>query len=243
MPNTRLSYRFPLLMATALAHICQAETLTSWRRGEEPRRRPIRSNLWIANPPTTEAKMITPWLFDIFNYPWSPDAAKFDIEGCQDFFDWHLESWELAERAGFEGVFFSEHHYTPYALSPSPNLLIAAIAQRTRRLKLGVMANIVPMHNPRRLAEEFAMLDYLTHGRLEIGLGRGVDEHEFAREGIPLEETRPRFQEGLRLIEEMLSKPVFTHTGKYSNFEEETSVWPQPKQPMSDRPPVWITAL
>ena len=82
--------------------------------------------------------MITPWLFDIFNYPWSPDAAKFDIEGCQDFFDWHLESWELAERAGFEGVFFSEHHYTPYALSPSPNLLIAAIAQRTRRLKLGV---------------------------------------------------------------------------------------------------------
>ncbi|HEX2028765.1 MAG TPA: LLM class flavin-dependent oxidoreductase [Nitriliruptorales bacterium] len=186
--------------------------------------------------------MVTPWLFDVFNYPWSPDATKFDTEATQDLFDWHLESWELAERAGFEGVFFSEHHYTPYALSPSPNLLVAAIAQRTQRLKLGVMANIVPMHNPRRLAEEFAMLDYLTHGRLEIGLGRGVDEREFSREGIPLAETRPRFQEGLRLIEEMLSKPVFTHTGKYANFEE-TSLWPQPRQPMSNRPPIWITAL
>ncbi|WP_329406890.1 LLM class flavin-dependent oxidoreductase [Nocardia vinacea] len=186
--------------------------------------------------------MITPWLFDIFNYPWSTDAAKFDTEATQDLYDWHLDSWELAERAGFEGVFFSEHHYTPYALSPSPNLLIAAIAQRTQRLKLGVMANIVPMHNPRRLAEEFAMLDYLTHGRLEIGLGRGVDEREFAREGIPLRETRPRFQEGLRLIEEALSKPVFTHSGEYAKFEE-TSLWPQPRQSMSERSPIWITAL
>ncbi|MFF3380667.1 LLM class flavin-dependent oxidoreductase [Streptomyces sp. NPDC002680] len=186
--------------------------------------------------------MIKPWLFDNFNYPWSPDPTKFDTEATQDLFDWHLDAWELAERVGFEGVFFSEHHYTPYALSPSANLLVAALAQRTQRLKLGVMANILPMHNPRRLAEEYAMLDYLTHGRLEIGLGRGVDEREFEREGIPLKETRARFQDGLRLIEEMLSKPVFTHTGEYSNFAE-TSMWPQPRQSMSERPPIWVTAL
>lgn len=62
--------------------------------------------------------MITPWLFDIFNYPWSTDARKFDTEGCQDLYDWHFDSWVLAEEAGFEGIFFSEHHYTPYSVSP-----------------------------------------------------------------------------------------------------------------------------
>jgi alkanesulfonate monooxygenase SsuD/methylene tetrahydromethanopterin reductase-like flavin-dependent oxidoreductase (luciferase family) len=96
------------------------------------------------------------------------------------------------------------------------------------------------MHNPRRLAEEFAMLDYLTHGRLEIGLGRGIDVHEFEREGIPMDETRPRFEEGLALMESMLRDPIFRHEGRYAHFEE-TSMWPQPLSAV--RPPIWITAL
>ncbi|WP_329024216.1 LLM class flavin-dependent oxidoreductase [Streptomyces sp. NBC_00690] len=182
--------------------------------------------------------MITPWLFDIFNYPWSTDARKFDTEGCQDLYDWHFDSWVLAEEAGFEGIFFSEHHYTPYSVSPSPNLLVAALAKRTSRMRLGVMANIVPMHNPRRLAEEFAMLDYLTNGRLEVGLGRGIDEREYAREGIPMEETRPRFEEGLKLIEKMTADAVFTHSGKYADFQQ-TSMWPQA---LPGRSAPWITA-
>ncbi|MEW2165625.1 LLM class flavin-dependent oxidoreductase [Streptomyces sp. NPDC007084] len=183
--------------------------------------------------------MITPWLFDIFNYPWSTDAKQFDAAACQELYDWHFESWVLAEEAGFEGTFFSEHHYTPYSVSPSPNLLVAALARRTSRMRLGVMANIVPMHNPRRLAEEFAMLDYLTNGRLEIGLGRGIDEREFAREGIPMDETRPRFEDGLKLIHEMSAEPVFTHSSPYASFEK-TSMWPQAR-PGRSKP--WITAL
>ncbi len=184
--------------------------------------------------------MVKTWLFDIFNYPASGDPRVFDHEGCQRLYDWHMESWIAAERAGFEGLFFSEHHYTPYSVSPSPNLLVAAVAQRTNRMKLGVMANIMAMHNPRRLAEEAAMLDYLSHGRIELGLGRGIDEREFSREGIPMEESRPRFEEGLQLMRSMLQDPVFTHEGTYATFAEPTSMWPQAR-PRPFNP--WIVTL
>lgn len=184
--------------------------------------------------------MITPWLFDIFNYPFEADPSKVDTQAIQDLYDWHLESWEVADQVGFEGLFFSEHHFTPYSVSPSPNLLVAAAAQRTKNLRLGVMGNIVPLHNPRRLAEEYAMLDYLSDGRLEIGVGRGIDEKEFGREGIPMAETRPRFEEGLSLIESMLYNPVFTHTGTYANYAP-TTLWPAPRT--RDRRRFWITAL
>lgn len=185
--------------------------------------------------------MVKSWLFDIFNYPYEPTAEGFDPQLCQEVYDWHLESWELAEKVGFEGIMFSEHHYTAYNLSPSPNLLIAATAQRTKRVKLGVMINILPMHNPRRVAEECAMLDYLTHGRLEIGVGRGVDQKEFKREGIPMEEVRPRFEEGIDFMMKALENKVFTHKGHYLNFEEETTLWPQPLSRPIKRP--WVSAL
>lgn len=184
--------------------------------------------------------MVKTWLFDIFNYPGSGDTRVFDHEGCQDLFDWHMDAWIAAEEAGFEGLFFSEHHFTPYSVSPSPNLLVAATAQRTSRMRLGVMANIMAMHNPRRLAEEAAMLDYLTHGRLELGLGRGIDEREFSREGIPMEESRPRFEEGLALMRTMLQEPVFTHKGTYANYAEPTALWPQAR-PREFNP--WIVTL
>jgi alkanesulfonate monooxygenase SsuD/methylene tetrahydromethanopterin reductase-like flavin-dependent oxidoreductase (luciferase family) len=179
--------------------------------------------------------MVKSWLFDIFNYSYVPTVEGFDPHKCQELYDWHLDSWELAEKAGFEGIMFSEHHYTAYNLSPSPNLLIAAIAQRTKRIRLGVMINILPMHNPRRLAEEFAMLDYLTHGRHEIGVGRGVDQKEYLREGIPMEEVRPRFEQGLDFIMKALNQKVFVHNG------QETSLWPQPLKTPVKRP--WISAL
>jgi alkanesulfonate monooxygenase SsuD/methylene tetrahydromethanopterin reductase-like flavin-dependent oxidoreductase (luciferase family) len=179
--------------------------------------------------------MVKSWLFDIFNYPYVPTAEGFDPQKCQELYDWHLESWELAEKVGFEGIMFSEHHYTAYNLSPSPHLLIAAIAQRTKRIRLGVMINILPMHNPRRLAEECAMLDYLTHGRLEIGVGRGVDQKEYLREGIPMEEVRPRFEDGLDFMMKALNQKVFVKNGY------ETSLWPQPLKRPVDRP--WISAL
>ena len=183
--------------------------------------------------------MAKSWVFEIFSYPYDPDPEKFDPQLCKDLYDWKLESWVASEGFGFDGVLFSEHHFTPYSISPSPNLLVATLAQRTSTLRVGVMANITAFHNPRRLAEEAAMLDYLTDGRLEWGLGRGVDEPEFLREGIKMEETRDRFEESVALMQAAWSNPVFTHKGQYYNYDS-VSLWPRPMRPVL---PIWVTAL
>ncbi|MBW0088000.1 LLM class flavin-dependent oxidoreductase [Pseudonocardia sp. KRD-184] len=184
--------------------------------------------------------MVKTWIFDIFNYPHDPRPEMFDPAKCAELYDWHLESWLRADEQAFDGIFFSEHHFTAYNVSPSPNLLVATVARLTKRIRLGVMANIVPFHDPRRLAEEAAMLDYLTGGRLEVGLGRGVDEQEFLRQGIPMEDTRPRFEEGMELIHTAWHNPVFSHHGRFWNYDDVT-IWPRPLQ--QPNPPVWITAL
>ena len=107
--------------------------------------------------------MIKPWIFEFFaTYDDQPD---FDAERAADAFAWHLDLWTRAEDIGFEGIFFSEHHFAAGRLSPSPNLLIAAVAQRTKRLRLGVMGMVLPLYEPWRAAEEVSMLDYLSSGR------------------------------------------------------------------------------
>src|SRR5205807_6436204 len=102
------------------------------------------------------------------------------------------------------------------------------------------MANIVPFHQPLRLAEEIAMLDLLTHGRLECGLGRGVDEQEFLRMKMPYEDARPRFEEGLELMLKAWTQPEFSHAGRFYHVES-ASMYPRPIQ--QPHPPVWITSL
>src|SRR5713101_2072015 len=111
-----------------------------------------------------------------------------------------LEQMVLAEELGFDAVYFAEHHFSDYSVIPSPNLLLAALSQRTRRLRIGTLVNVLPFHNPVRLAEEVAMLDALSGGRFEFGIGRGVQRHEFRGMSVPMEESRERFQETLEII-------------------------------------------
>ena len=116
--------------------------------------------------------MIRPWVFEFFPTP--PEMnVKFDPAVSQRYFDSYLDLWASAEPAGFDGIFFSEHHFGN-AYSPSPNLIIAQMALRTKALRLGVMGMVVPYHQPWRLAEEIGMLDHLTGGRLEIGTAAGI---------------------------------------------------------------------
>src|SRR5246127_2948181 len=86
----------------------------------------------------------------------------------------HLEAWEELDRLGYDGVGFNEHHCSPYGLMNSPNLLAAAAAQRTKRLKLLIYGNLLPLHEPLRLAEELSMLDCMSQGRLISGFARGI---------------------------------------------------------------------
>jgi alkanesulfonate monooxygenase SsuD/methylene tetrahydromethanopterin reductase-like flavin-dependent oxidoreductase (luciferase family) len=184
--------------------------------------------------------MIKPWIFEFFTGFQRLGAQQFDPAGCAADFAWYLNHWIRAEEAGFEGIFFSEHHFVPGRFSPSPNLLIAAMASRTRTLRLGTMGNVVPLYEPWRLAEEYAMLDQLSGGRLEIGLASGSGPREHLAVGISAEEVRARFNEALDVIDAALTMPFFTHRGRFWSFEN-LSVVPRPLQ--QPAPPRWMTGI
>lgn len=179
-------------------------------------------------------------LFDLVHWPGGTEVAEFDPQRAAEVYDAHLEEWVRAEQLGFDGVFLGEHHFTAYSITPSPNLMVAALSQRTHRMRIGVMVNVLPFHEPLRLAEEAAMLDLLTHGRLEFGLGRGVDEQEFLRMRMPYPEARPRFEEGLDLILRLWSEEAVEHEGRFFKLGR-APLFPRPLQ--KPHPPIWITAL
>ncbi|MCC7461780.1 MAG: LLM class flavin-dependent oxidoreductase [Gammaproteobacteria bacterium] len=186
------------------------------------------------------AVMIRPWVFEFTNNPGPIEPERFDPAACAAEFAWYLELWASFEEIGFEGLFFSEHHFAFRSLSPSPNLLIAATAARTRRLRLGTMGNVVPFYEPWRLAEEYAMLDQLSGWRLEIGLASGVGPREFRAVGMKEEEMRPRYTEALDIIEQALTAPRVTHHGRFWHFDGLTIALRPLQRPAPRR---WMTGL
>lgn len=181
--------------------------------------------------------MIKPWVFEFF--PELTDASgKADPAAVTKHFQAYLDLWARDEALGFEGIFFSEHHFGN-AYSPSPNLLIAAAAGRTKTLRLGVMGLVVPYYTPWRMFEEIAMLDHLTDGRLEIGTAVGIPQ-EIARVGMTMEEARERNDEAMEILDKLLSEEEVTFNGKYSKFEKLRPL-PRPRQQPS--PPKWTTVV
>lgn len=181
--------------------------------------------------------MIRPWIFELFPNPGRPDSFLSPAAVCE-YFHALLGLWANAEEMGFEGIFFSEHHFGP-GFSPSPNLLIANLAARTRTLRLGVMGVVVPFYEPWRVFEEIAMLDHLTAGRLEIGTATGVPQ-ETARIGLSFEEATARYLEALEILDAALERPVISHHGRFWNFDNLRLV-PRPLQ--QPWPPKWTTVV
>jgi alkanesulfonate monooxygenase SsuD/methylene tetrahydromethanopterin reductase-like flavin-dependent oxidoreductase (luciferase family) len=183
--------------------------------------------------------MIKSWAFEFFH-------AAHDLRNDQEdypqklieYFNFYLDLWAEAEPLGFDGLFLSEHHFG-LGFSPSPNLLLPLIAQRTKTLRLGVMGMVVPYHNAWRLVEEVGMLDVLTGGRLEVGTSAGIPS-EFARIGMSTEEARARYDEALQIMDAGLRENVISHQGKFWNFENLTLV-PRPIQ--RPGPPMWTTVI
>ncbi len=175
--------------------------------------------------------MIRPWIFEFFPTYGLSEA---------DAFAWHLDLWPRLEDIGFEGIFFSEHHFGPGRMTPSPNLLIAAVATRTKTLRLGAMGMVLPLYEPWRVAEEIGMLDHLTGGRLEMGFSSGAGPMETRAVGMPPDEVRPRFQEALQVIERALAEPSFSHKGRFFAYEG-LQVVPRPVQQPAPRG--WMTCV
>ena len=148
----------------------------------------------------------------------------------------HLDAWEELDRLGYDGVGFNEHHCSPYGLMNSPNLLAAAAAQRTKNLKLLIYGNLLPLHEPLRLAEELAMLDCMSNGRLISGFARGIPR-EYQVHNVPLADSRARFEEAFDIITRAWSEEVFSYKGRYWSYED-AALWPRPLQ--QPRPPIWM---
>jgi len=180
--------------------------------------------------------MIKPWSFE-FLYAPSAEGGEVAAEAARAVFDNGVALWKRMDALGFEGIFFSEHHFG-LSYSPSPNLLIAAIAKATTRLRLGTMGVVLPLYQPWRVLEEIGMLDHLTGGRLEIGCASGVPQ-ELIQTGIGPEENRERFGETLEILDAWLAEPIISHHGRYYNFDN-LRVVPRPLQPS---PPKWTTVV
>src|SRR3974390_331349 len=148
----------------------------------------------------------------------------------------HLAAWEELDRLGYDGVGFNEHHCSPYGLMNSPNLMASAAAQRTKKLKLLIYGNLLPLHEPLRLAEELAMIDCLSNGRLISGFARGIPR-EYQVHNVPLPESRARFEEAFEIITRAWTEEVFSYQGKFWSYKD-VARWPRPGQ--QPRPPIWM---
>src|SRR5215475_8688370 len=164
--------------------------------------------------------------FDLLPYPEHLDHLKVDGElpyplpkqhfrpdlAVQNYRD-HLDAWAYMDELGFDGIGFNEHHTSPYGLMSSPNLMAAAAAQRTQRMKLLIYGNLLPIHEPLRLAEELAMLDCLSNGRLIAGIARGAPR-EYRVYNVPAAESRERFEECFEIMRRAWTAESFSYEGK-----------------------------
>jgi alkanesulfonate monooxygenase SsuD/methylene tetrahydromethanopterin reductase-like flavin-dependent oxidoreductase (luciferase family) len=144
-----------------------------------------------------------------------------------DVFAEHLALGDLAEPLGFDSLWALEHHFTGYAMSPSPTQLLSYFAGRTRRIALGTAVIVLPWHDPVRVAEEIALLDVLCGGRCLFGFGRGAASVEYAGMRVPMEEARARFVETAKIVVLALGQESFEWTGEFFTIPR-TSIRPRP---------------
>lgn len=149
-----------------------------------------------------------------------------------------LRECERAEAAGFDSVWLGEHHNNPI-LHPAPLIGLAAIASRTSRIALGTGVLLLPLYHPLMVAEEGAMVDMISGGRLILGIGAGYAPEEFAAFGYPLKERGSRLEEGAVLLSRLWTEEHVTHHGRYYQVDDAT-VAPRPAQ--RPRPPIWFGA-
>lgn len=195
------------------------------------------------------------FFFHLMSWPYLPDAfdrdhdsawvwipnALYDPERGADLYREYLDTLAYAEEVGFDGVCVNEHHQTAYGLMPSPNLIAAALTQRTSRVKIAVIGNALPLYNPpQRVAEEFAMLDNLSRGRLIAGMVVGGGPEYFAF-GIDPTTAREKFREALDLILKAWTQPGPFEWNSKHYFYRYVNPWPRPLQ--QPHPPIWIPGV
>lgn len=156
------------------------------------------------------------------------------------FYNSMLEQIDAADQLGYDSVWLTEHHFDVYGGTlPNPAVLGAQIAQRTRRIRIGTAVTVLPLHNPLIVAEDFAMLDVISDGRLEMGIGRGSVLGEFDQFGISHESSSEVMEEAAEVLLRAWREDRFEHRGNHFSYPPLT-VLPRPIQ--QPHPPVWLGA-
>jgi alkanesulfonate monooxygenase SsuD/methylene tetrahydromethanopterin reductase-like flavin-dependent oxidoreductase (luciferase family) len=151
-----------------------------------------------------------------------------------------LEQMDWTEELGFDQLWITEHHFIEYGLSVDPPAIAAAAAMRTKRVRIGLAAAILPFHNPIRLAEQLALVDIMSKGRLDVGIGRGNRPMEFAGYQIPQTESRERFDEMQQILVNAWTKETFAFDGKHYKIPT-VRVIPKPYQ--QPHPPLFVVCV
>lgn len=172
--------------------------------------------------------------------------------GVLQFFSWPQRRGPLAavyERAlariqvmdqtGYDAVWLAEHHFTDYSVCPSIHMMALHVAHQTQHLRIGTAVSLAPLYHPLRLAEEVALLDVLSGGRVNWGVGRGFEFSEFNAFGVPPAESLARFREAVQLVTQAWSQDTLTFSGEFWQFDG-IEVLPKPQQ--RPHPPMWVAA-
>ncbi len=164
------------------------------------------------------------------------DHVDRGAEPLDEYFENRMKAVEAFDRGGFYSYHVAEHHATPLGMAASPSVYLAAVAQRTRRLRFGPMVFALPLHHPIRLVEEICMLDQMSRGRLELGFGRGASPIETRYFGPDPDQAQQMYVEGLELVMNALGEGKVDFRGEYFAFENVPLAMEPYQRPY---PPLW----
>ena len=154
-------------------------------------------------------------------------------------YDERLEFAQAAEAAGIYCLHLAEHHATPLSLVPVPGVFLGALARATKTMRIGPLVYLLPVYTPLRLIEEISMLDHLSHGRLEVGVGRGVSPHELRFHKVAFDYSREIFVDAFTCVSAGLATDRLTYKSKYFNYENVPIALRPLQQP---HPPFWYAS-
>ena len=175
-----------------------------------------------------------------YNSVWvDPPSHLFDPATMHELYNTSLDELEFADQMGYDAICVNEHHQNAYGLMPSPNIMAAALARRAKNAAICVLGDSIALYNPPvRVAEEFAMLDCLTGGRLIAGFPVGTSMDTNYCYGQTPATLREKYHEAHELIIKAWTEPeVFAWNGKYTQLRY-VNIWPRPVQ--QPHPPIWI---
>lgn len=158
----------------------------------------------------------------------------------KEIVDEQLDIMVRSEEYGFDSVWPAEHHFSEYGYCASPAVSLAAVAARTKTIRLGTGVVVLPLNHPIRVAEDYAIIDLMSNGRVDLGVGRGYQPHEFQGYGVDQTSSREMFRESIEIVQKAWTEERFTYQGEFYQAHE-LRVRPKPLQ--KPHPPIWMASL